>query len=179
MEMKMLFYHDGAVRSLRNPFSPNRRPRLLWRHYWKAVHCCDVIIEKPCIVGGITHGQLCKLDSITIATGIPRFYCYISLCRLKLHTSDNFLYIHNSCINIIHAFKPWWNAITLKFFFTWVLGVVVLCLPSSTILTSSHVHSDVLSEEGDVDLKLVIPISLRIILLQKLHDFLLRPKWSW
>ena len=39
-----------------------------------------------------------------------------------------------------------------------VLGVVVLCSYSSAIVTSSHVHSDVLSEEGGVELKRAIPI---------------------
>ena len=33
------FYHDGAVRSLGIPFSANRKPRLPWRHDWKAVRC--------------------------------------------------------------------------------------------------------------------------------------------
>ena len=31
------FYHDGAVRSFGIPFSANKRPRLSWRHYGKAV----------------------------------------------------------------------------------------------------------------------------------------------
>ena len=56
------------------------------------------------------------------------------------------------------------NVFTWKFFFTWVRDVVVLCLHSCTIVTSSRVHSDVLSEEGGIHLKLVIPIQLRIIL---------------
>ena len=43
-------------------------------------------------------------------------------------------------------------------FFSLVLDVVVLCLHSSTIVTPSRVHSGVLSDEGGVDSKLVIPI---------------------
>ena len=39
---------------------------------------------------------------------------------------------------------------TWKFFFTWVVDVVVLCLHSSTIVTSSCVHNNVLPEEGSV-----------------------------
>ena len=55
----------------------------------------------------------------------------------------------------------------------WVLNVVVLCyirLP----LWHYHtwIYSDVFSGEGDVDLKLVIPIELRIILLQNRHDLI-------
>ena len=46
----------------------------------------------------------------------------------------------------------------------WVHDVVELCLHSCTIVTSSRVHNNVLSEEGGVDLKLVIPIKLRVIL---------------
>ena len=48
--------------------------------------------------------------------------------------------------------------------FTWVRDVVVLCLHSCTIVTLSRVHSNVLSEEGGVDFRLVIPIQLRVIL---------------
>ena len=58
------FYRDVAVRSLGIPFSANRKPRLPRRPHWKAVRCRST-----------THGYLCKLDSITIATGIPRFDC--------------------------------------------------------------------------------------------------------
>ena len=66
-----------------------------------------------------------------------------------------------------------------KFFSTWVLDGVVLCLHSSTIVTSSCVHSDVFSEEGGVDLKLAIPIKLRIILLQKLHGLIITIVVEW
>ena len=82
------FYHDGAVCNSGIPISANRRPRLPWRHHWKAMHCRST-----------THGCLCKLDSVTVATGIPRFDCHILLYTLKMHTSDNFLDIHNDGIN--------------------------------------------------------------------------------
>ena len=55
---------------------------------------------------------------------------------------------------------------TWKFSFTWVLGVVVLCLHSSAIVTSPRVRSDVNSAEGGVDLNPVIPIQMRQILLK-------------
>ena len=45
----------------------------------------------------------------------------------------------------------------------------VLCLHSCTIVTSSRVHSNVLSEEGGVDLRLVIPIQLRVTLFNGLN----------
>ena len=38
-KLNRTFYHDVAVRSLGIPFSPNRKPRLPWRHHWKAVRC--------------------------------------------------------------------------------------------------------------------------------------------
>ena len=40
-----------------------------------------------------------QLDSVTIATGIPRFDCHISLYWLKMHTSDNFLDMPDDGIN--------------------------------------------------------------------------------
>ena len=72
-----------------------------------------------------------------------------------------------------------WN-----FFSTLVLDGVVLCLhsftlPLSTIVTSSRLHSDVFSEEGGIDLKLAIPIKLRIILLQKLHGLTVTIVVAW
>ena len=60
-----------------------------------------------------------------------------------------------------------------------VLDGVVLCLHSSTIVTSSRVHSDVFSEEGGVDLKLAILIKLRIILLKKLHGLIVTIMVEW
>ena len=54
-------------------------------------------------------------------------------------------------------------------FFTSVLEVVVLCLYPSTTVASLLVDSDALYEEGGVDLKLVIPILLRIIIFKRLH----------
>ena len=76
------------VCSLRILFSANRRPRFAWRHHKKALHFRST-----------THGQLCKLDTITIAMGTPRFDCHLSLHRLNMHTSDNFLDVHNDGIN--------------------------------------------------------------------------------
>ena len=82
------FYHDRAVCSSGIPISANRKLRLPWRHHWKAIHCRST-----------THGCSCKLDSVTVATGIPRFDCHILLYRLKMHTSDNSLDIHSDGIN--------------------------------------------------------------------------------
>ena len=66
--------------------------------------------------------------------------------------------VHQWRYKCIHALKPSWYVLTWKFVFTWVLNAVVLCLHSCSIVTSSRVHSDALSEEGGVDLRLVIPI---------------------
>ena len=82
------FYADGAVHSLGIPFSANRRPRLPWRHHWKALHCRST-----------SHGKLCQLDCIAIARGLSDLIVIVSLYRLKMHTSSNFLDIHNDGIN--------------------------------------------------------------------------------
>ena len=112
-----------------------------------------------------------------IATGIPRFDCHTSLYILRIYTSDNFLDIHNDGINpFMLSNRREMCSHERFFFFTWVLDVVVVYLHSSTIVTSLHVQSDVLSEEGGGDLKLVIPIKLQIILLQQLHDLIATTK---
>ena len=52
-------------------------------------------------------------------------------------------------VKIHSRFEIVMKCVHLKgFFFTWVRDVVVLCLHSCTIVTSSRVHNDVLSEEG-------------------------------
>ena len=132
------FYADKAVRGLGIPYSANRRPRLPW-HHWKALHCRST-----------SHGKVCQLDCIAIARGLPDLIVIVSLYRLKMHTSSthakkNFqvntawmkLYSHCVCPG---SYLTWW------------------CLHSSTIMTSSRVHSDVLSKESGVDLRPVIPI---------------------
>ena len=65
----------------------------------------------------VEYDHLRTLDSVTIATGIPRFDCHISLYRVKIHISDNFLdtqWRHK----LIHAFKSSWNVFIWKFSFT-------------------------------------------------------------
>ena len=119
--------------------SPPIGPRLPWRHHWSAVMSSLKISEQNPLVF-----YLCKWDSVTIATGISRFGCHISLYRWKLHTSDNFLDIHNGGTN---PFTPSnrCEICSPNFFFMWVLHLVVQCICSSTIVKSSCKHSDVLS----------------------------------
>ena len=132
--------------------------------------CCDVIIEKPCIVGAQPTGDYTKIDTVTIASGIPWFNFHISLCRLKIHTSDNFLDIHNDGINpFIQSIV---KCVHLEVFLHVGAWHGHALFNSPTIVKTSHVHSDVLSEEGGVDLELLRLISLWIIMLQKLHDLI-------
>ena len=107
-------FHNGTVSSLWSPFSANKRPRLPWRHHWKAMHCSSTAL-----------GWWCKLDSITIATWIPRFDCHISLYRLKMNISYNFLDIHNDSIDpFTHSNRREMCSLE-SFLITWVLDIVV------------------------------------------------------
>ena len=74
-----------------------------------------------------------------------------------MQTSDNFLDIHNDDINPF-TLSNLPEMYSFEMYFTWVFDVVVFCLHSSTIVTLSHVHRDVLSEGGGVDLKQAISI---------------------
>ena len=61
----------------------------------------------------VTHALffICKLDSIKIGKGIPQFDCHISLYRLTMPTSENFLDIHNGDINpftILNCHEMFW-----------------------------------------------------------------------
>ena len=82
---KYSFYYSGAVRSLGIPLSANWWARLPLHHRWKAVHC-----------------QRTRVNVLNIASlspwGIGPFHCHISLLRLKIYNSKQFVDIHNASI---------------------------------------------------------------------------------
>ena len=109
-----------------NSLSANRRARLPWRHHWKA-----------CIVGAQPTG-ICKYISSRSPRRFSRLDCHISLYRLKIHPSEYLLDIYNDSMKLF-TLSNLWNVFISKLIFTCVLDVDVLCLHSSTIVTSSRV----------------------------------------
>ena len=70
------------------------------------LNCRNVIVQKSCFVEAQPSSK-CSKYSVRMGVGIIRRYiCHISLCCLKVHTSDNFVDIQD-CGMILSRFQTW------------------------------------------------------------------------
>ena len=87
----------------------------------------------------------------------PNLLSYLS-CRFKIHASDSIANIRNGNM-ILFTLSNLWNMFIWKSLFTFMFDAGVPSLHSTTIMTSSRLHDDVLSGEDCTDLNLETSIN--------------------